>query len=118
MGSKERTALTEAMFYVLMSLLHRDMCGTEITEFVQTRTKGRVVLGPGTLYTLLNKFQEEKLIQEVAVSGRKRTYRITPLGIQGYREELKRLHNCLSDAIQEDSNALDDAQDSLAVLAT
>ena len=42
--------LTEPMFYVLMSFLRRDMCGTEITEFVERRTRGRVRLGPGTLY--------------------------------------------------------------------
>lgn len=105
MGSKERGPLTEPMFYVLMSFLHRDMCGTEITEFVQERTNGRVKLGPGTLYTLLSKFQEEKLIEEVAVSGRKRTYHLTPLGLQVYREELKRLHNCLADATAEESSA-------------
>ena len=106
MGNKERTALTEAMFYVLMALLHRDMCGTEITEFVQTRTNSRVVLGPGTLYTLLSKFQDEKLIQEVAVSGRKRTYRITAQGQKSYREELARLHACVADALAEESSPL------------
>ena len=106
MGNKERTALTEAMFYVLMALLHRDMCGTEITEFVQARTNGRVVLGPGTLYTLLSKFQEEKLIQEVAVSGRKRTYRITAPGQKAYRDELARLHACVADALAEESAPL------------
>lgn len=105
MGSKERGPLTEPMFYVLMSFLHRDMCGTEITEFVQERTDGRVKLGPGTLYTLLSKFQEEKLIEEVAVSGRKRTYHLTAVGLQVYREELKRLHNCLADATAEESSA-------------
>ena len=35
MGSKGRGTLTEPMFYVLMSFLHSEMCGTEITEFVQ-----------------------------------------------------------------------------------
>ena len=110
MGSKERTTLTEAMFYVLMALLHRDMCGTEITEFVQTRTNHRVVLGPGTLYTLLNKFQEEKLIQEVAVSGRKRTYCITPQGQKAYRDELARLHACVTDALAEQSDPLQCAE--------
>ena len=62
-GMKDRGVLTESMFYVLMSFLHRDMCGIEITEFVERRTRGRVRLGPGTLYTLLGKFQEEGLAQ-------------------------------------------------------
>ena len=80
MGGNSRGPLTEPMFYVLMSFLRRDMCGTEITEFVERKTRGRVKLGPGTLYTLLGKFQDEKLIQETEVDGRKRTYRITPRG--------------------------------------
>ena len=63
MGGNSRGPLTEPMFYVLMSFLRRDMCGTEITEFVERKTRGRVKLGPGTLYTLLGKFQDEKLIQ-------------------------------------------------------
>ena len=62
MGNKERGPLTEPMFYVLMSFLKRDMCGIDITQFVETKTRGRVKLGPGTLYTLLAKFQEEELI--------------------------------------------------------
>ena len=67
MAGKERGPLTEPMFYVLMSFLRRDMCGTEITEFVERRTRGRVRLGPGTLYTLLAKFQDEGFIQETEV---------------------------------------------------
>lgn len=82
MAGKERGPLTEPMFYVLMSFLRRDMCGTEITEFVERRTRGRVRLGPGTLYTLLAKFQDEGFIQETEVDGRKRTYRLTDQGRQ------------------------------------
>ena len=102
MGGKGRGPLTEPMFYVLMSFLRRDMCGTEITEFVESRTKGRVKLGPGTLYTLLGKFQEEKLIQETQVDGRRRTYRLTEKGRAVYREELERLRACLADAEEEE----------------
>ena len=101
MGSSHRGPLTEPMFYVLMSFLRRDMCGTEITEFVERRTNGRVKLGPGTLYTLLGKFQEEKLIQETEVEGRKRTYRITPKGRQVFQDELERLRACVADAEEE-----------------
>lgn len=71
MAGKERGPLTEPMFYVLMSFLRRDMCGTEITEFVERRTRGRVRLGPGTLYTLLAKFQDEGFIQETEVEWTK-----------------------------------------------
>lgn len=97
MGGKERGALTEPMFYVLMSFLHQEMCGIEITEFVEKRTGGRLRLGPGTLYTLLGKFQEERLIEETRTEGRKRTYRLTDKGRRAYLEELERLRTCIRD---------------------
>ena len=102
MAGKERGPLTEPMFYVLMSFLRRDLCGTEITEFVERRTRGRVRLGPGTLYTLLAKFQDEGFIQETEVDGRKRTYRLTDQGRQAYHEELDRLRACVLDGEEEE----------------
>lgn len=101
MGNKERGPLTEPMFYVLMSFLKQDMCGIDVTDYVNRRTHGRVKLGPGTLYTLLAKFQEEGLIQETEVEGRKRTYRITSKGRDAYREELDRLRACVADGEEE-----------------
>ncbi len=101
MGAKERSPLTEPMFYILMSFLRQEMCGTEITEFVARKTCGRVLLGPGTLYTLLGKFQEDQLIEETQVEGRKRTYRITAKGREVYLEELERLKHCVRDGEEE-----------------
>lgn len=101
MGGKERGPLTEPMFYILMSFLKQERCGIEITEFVAQKTHGRVRLGPGTLYTLLSKFQEEKLIEETQVYGRKRTYRLTFKGRQAYIEELERLKACIHDGEEE-----------------
>lgn len=95
---RERGALTEAMFYTLMVLSLRDVCGTEIAAAVEERTRGRVRLGPGTLYTILGRFLEEEFIQETEVQGRKRTYRITEFGRRAYAAELERLRQCISDA--------------------
>lgn len=80
MSKRPLEALTETMFYVLMSFRKRDLCGAEIADFVERKTCGRVRLGPGTLYTILAKFEEEQLIREVNVLGRKRTYRLTDKG--------------------------------------
>ena len=77
------------------------MCGTEITEFVDRKTRGRVNLGPGTLYTLLARFLDEGLIKETQVDGRKRTYRITPKGRAAFQEELDRLRACAADGEEE-----------------
>ena len=101
MREKERGPLTESMFYILMSFLKQEMCGIEITEFVNQKTHGRIRLGPGTLYTLLGKFQEEKLIEETQVAGRKRTYRLTSKGREAYLEELERLKTCIRDGEEE-----------------
>jgi len=50
------------------------------------------------LYTILGKFENERYIAETEVAGRKRTYRITALGLEAYRAELIRLKTCIYDA--------------------
>lgn len=98
MAKKSLYPLTEPMFYVLMCFHRGDMCGTEISEYVKTLTLGRVKLGPGTLYTILNTFQTETVILKKASEGRRITYSITDKGEQLYQDELGRLRMCLADA--------------------
>ena len=106
MGRKILETLTESMFYVLMALLRQARCGTEIAEYISAVTQSRVRLGPGTLYTILAKFEEVGLIRETAVEGRKRTYALTDAGLERYEEELVRLRSCLADA-EEERRAMD-----------
>lgn len=98
MPKKAMEMLTESMFYVLMAFTKGDMCGIDIVDFISRRTKGRVQMGPATLYTILGKFEKESYIEEVSVEGRKRTYRITSLGRKAYHDELIRLKQCVTDA--------------------
>ena len=98
MPKKAMDILTESMFYVLMALMQGEMCGTDAAAFVEERTRGRVQLGPATLYTVLGKFEKEKYIKEVRVEGRKRTYRVTDKGRKAFEEELARLRQCVADA--------------------
>ena len=102
MAKEPLKVLTESMFYVLLSLLRQERCGTEIVRFVDDTTAGRVPLGPGTLYTILGKVQEEGLIRETAVEGRKRTYAITDRGRALFRQELSRLKLCVADGDREE----------------
>ena len=67
MGKKSLESLTETMFYVLMAFRRQALCGTEAAGFVSRKTRGRVNMGPGTLYTILAKFQEEGFLTEIAV---------------------------------------------------
>ena len=102
MPGREKGPLTEPMYYVLMSFLRREMCGTEVTDFVDRKTKGRVRLGPGTLYTLLARFQDEGMIAETSVDGRKRTYKLSDKGRAAFEEELARLRACVNDGLEEE----------------
>ena len=101
MAGREKGPLTEPMYYVLMSFLRSEMCGTQISEFVDRKTAGRGRLGPGTLYTLLAKFQDEGFITETSVDGRKRTYQLTAKGRAAFEEELARLRACVNDGLEE-----------------
>lgn len=101
MAKKAFDGLTESMFYILMAFLKKEMCGIDVTSFVESKTGGRVKLGPGTLYTILSRYEEEGLIEETAVEGRKRTYRITSKGIDLYHAELERLKACVVDGESE-----------------
>lgn len=98
MPKKAMEILTESMFYVLMALHRGPMCGIDIAAWITGRTRGRVQLGPATLYTILGKFEKEGFITETEVEGRKRTYKITGKGSEAYRAELLRLRQCIADA--------------------
>ena len=98
MPKKAMEILTESMFYVLMALNRAPMCGIDFAAWITERTKGRVSLGPATLYTVLGKFEKEGYIAETEVEGRKRTYRSTGKGLDAYRAELERLRACIADA--------------------
>ena len=88
LAKKSLEILTETMFYVLMAFLKTDMCGTDVAAFIDQKTKGRIQMGPGTLYTILAKF------------------RITDRGRRIYAEEVERLRRCLLDAEEEAHTAL------------
>ena len=96
MPKKQLETLTEPMYYTLIALLQA-RCGMEITEFVLTLTKGRVHLVPGTLYTMLSKFENEDMIRETESDGRKRFYLITEKGKGMLMQEYRRLKTMLQD---------------------
>ena len=88
--------LSEQMYYILMALLE-ERCGVDIMRTVEELSHGRVRVGPGTSYTLLDKFLKLKLIRETKVEGRKRSYIITDEGKQVLKNEYIRLHTLIED---------------------
>ena len=71
--------LTEQMFYVLLCLKN-ECYGMDILDRVPTMTNGRVTVGSGTLYNLLEQFLDVGMIIETKVQGRRRSYLLTEKG--------------------------------------
>lgn len=90
MAREKFQTLTEQMYYILLAL-EEECCGVDIMERVNERTKNRISVGPGTLYTLLAKFVKADMIQETLVEGRKKSYILTEHGRNVLREEYVRL---------------------------
>lgn len=82
--------LTEQMFYILLCL-HEECRGVDVLEKVRTFTNGRVNIGSGTLYDLLEQFVKEGAIKETRAEGRRRNYIITDKGQQMLDKEYQRL---------------------------
>lgn len=101
MARQPLKSLTESMFYVLLALWRQERCGTEIAAYVRQLTEDRVALGPGTLYAILGKFQEEELIRETWSQGRMRVYRITENGRALFRREMENMRRCVDDGQRE-----------------
>ncbi|HHX61900.1 MAG TPA: PadR family transcriptional regulator [Epulopiscium sp.] len=96
MAKQKARSLTQPMYYILLSL-KKKRHGYEIMQYVEWLTDGRVKVGPGTLYSLLGRFEEDKYIEMVADCDNKKTYIITSVGDQLVREEMERLELLLKD---------------------
>ncbi len=91
--------MTEAMYYVLVALLN-PAHGYQLMNEVLEVSKGRVHMGPGTLYGVLSRMQKEGLIVLSQDDGRRKTYCITTEGKQALKGEYKRLKALLADGAE------------------
>ena len=82
--------LTEQMFYILLCL-HEECRGVDILEMVRALTVGRVNIGSGTLYDLLERFVQAEMIRETRVEGRRRSYLLTDYGRETLEKEYRRI---------------------------
>jgi len=83
--------LTEQMFYILLCL-RKECYGMDILDRVPAMTEGRVHVGSGTLYNLLEQFLDEGMIRETKVEGRRRSYILTEKGQEMLDNEYRRIH--------------------------
>ncbi|MDD6539821.1 MAG: PadR family transcriptional regulator [Firmicutes bacterium] len=96
MSREKFKTLTEQMYYVLLCLRH-ECCGTDIMNMTLEMTDGRVRIGPGTLYNLLEQFADAGMIRETGIEGRKRSYILTDGGEELLRNEYQRLIQQIKD---------------------
>ncbi|MFY9612721.1 MAG: PadR family transcriptional regulator [Tissierellaceae bacterium] len=92
-----KKALTPPMYYILLSLME-ERHGYEIMQYIDWLTDGRVKVGPGTLYSLLSRFEDDGYIDMVSDEDNKKTYIITELGKGVLDKEIDRLSLLLKDA--------------------
>lgn len=90
MAREQFQTLTEPMYYILLALTE-ECCGVDIMEKVKEISQGRVLVGPGTLYAMLAKFEENGVIRLTASEGRRKSYIITQAGKEMLQKEYDRL---------------------------
>ena len=96
MAREQLQTLSEPMYYTLLALTE-ECCGVDIMDKVKTLSRDRVMIGPGTLYAMLAKFEEKDIIRLTASDGRRKSYIITDLGRAELQKEFKRLQTMVSD---------------------
>ncbi len=83
-SQKQLLPLTPAVFFILMSLADAERHGYAIMQQVKILSEGQVHMGPGTLYTTIQRLLDLALIVETTQSkgeeGRRRYYQLTGAG--------------------------------------
>ncbi|MBQ1397126.1 MAG: PadR family transcriptional regulator [Clostridia bacterium] len=93
--NESKGALTEAVYYILISL-YTPLHGYGVIQNVENLSGGRVRLGAGTLYGALNTLLSRGWIVECGDSGdRKKEYIITESGKRAVHDEIDRLQELL-----------------------
>lgn len=95
--------LTPLAFHVLLALAGGERHGYGIILEVRERTDGLISLGTGTLYTMLQRLLEERLIEEsdrrpADDDQRRKYYALTKLGRDVVGAEARRLESVLDEA--------------------
>ena len=80
---------------LILSLLHKkDMYGYEIAKLVRRKSEEQFDLKEGTLYLSLKRLEKNEWISsywgdEQGPGGRRKYYKLTPLGEEGFIEKCK-----------------------------
>src|SRR5688572_21007774 len=93
------TPLSPTVFFVLMALAGSPKHGYAIMKLAVKLSEGRVRMGPGALYTTIQRLVEAELIEETegeeGEDSRRRLYKLTRLGRSLLRFEVDRMESVL-----------------------
>lgn len=99
---RELPPLTPAVFYILFALAEGEKHGYAIMKEVETVSGGQFTMGPGTLYTTIQRLLDLALIEETSTSSdserRRRYYRLSRRGRETFEAELNRMESLVRSA--------------------
>ena len=97
----ENIALTEAVYYILLSL-YEPQHGYGIMQQAEQMSGGRVKLAAGTLYGALSSLSEKAWIEALPgdASSRRKEYRLTEKGLDVLEAELARLQQLVQNGME------------------
>ena len=99
---RELLPLTPAVFYILFALAEGEKHGYAIMKEVENISGGQFTMGPGTLYTTIQRLLELGLIEETSTAAdserRRRCYRLSRRGRHVFEAELNRMESLLRSA--------------------
>lgn len=111
MKSEPTSPLTEATFYILLSLTSSAKHGYAIMKEVKVLSKGRIVYSTGTLYGAIRRLLEQGWIKRVAdpepnhTDRERKAYTLTDKGRRVVTAEVERLRALLTTAEQRTSES-------------
>ena len=97
MADNQNGALTEAVYYILLSIL-TPLHGYGIMQNVEILTHGRLKLAAGTLYGAISTMLEKGWMTALSTEkdSRKKEYQITDLGREVVEIEMNRLNELIT----------------------
>ena len=94
---QDQLPLTEATFYILLSLVPDKKHGYAIMKDVETISGGRISLGTGTLYGALKRLLDNGWIERIEIESinqrERKAYQLTELGQKIVSAESQRLQS-------------------------
>ena len=89
--------LTEATGYILLALT-KPLHGYGVMQKIEYLSKGKVTVGPGTLYGAFSTLEKDGLIIKVGEEERRKSYTLTDKGKSILKEHISRLRILLESA--------------------